>query len=323
MSTSQSLWRKLLCLAIILAGCAGPNVHLHGWVDYDVPAGPVPAGWTNYKSADGGVSLSVPTFLIKWNQNDQAQADAFMDLVRRTVPNAAHSRMLITGQAFTPDLQFIDTSPGSLKTLAYSHLLILRMNIGQRPDLDTVEAHYRSQPNAQIERMNLPIGPCLKQTLLSTIIPSPGVTVKMKTTIYMFLHRFENYVVRFVAPVERYAVMQPILDQIMQTVRVSEPIHLPDRPTPVIPPRGGIGGPGMMPGDPGYGQMRPSMTPPAASPPPQVPDQTPDPTPQPPAVPEVPPQPEPTPTPPPTPADPPPTPPTTPADPPASPPTTG
>jgi hypothetical protein len=251
----SSPWRLVLLASIVAAGCNASKQYPHGWVEFDVPAAAPPSGWSVYKDADSGVSIAIPPQWIQWNQNDTARVTAFFDLVKRKVPNVDPRDLRLNQQGILPNLLFMDTSPDSLRPMAFTNLMVVHMSAPGSADLDKIESGLKAQSTNPVQRVTLPIGPVLVQAHEASGRAASGKTITLRTTVYMFMRKNDLYVVRLTAPVDRYPTLQPIIDQVMKSVRLVKPVPAANTAPSAPPAMNGMGGPGMAPGSPGYGQQ--------------------------------------------------------------------
>jgi len=244
-------------IALVLSGCAKPDPHPHGWIAFDVPPPALQPGWHRVQDPVSGVSMDLPGAWLSWDPTDQAQVQAFFDQVRRTVPGAASVHLMLQTQGVTPNLFAMDSSPEGIKPLVFTYAIVMFADVEKRAELDTVERKLRAEGKGTVERLELPIGPCITRYLDSDESAKYGRPTMLRTWTVMFMRDGNLYFFRLTTPRDRFDAVRPVAEQILRSIRVVAPNPSAATARSVPAPLGGMGGPGVMPGTPAYGNQPP------------------------------------------------------------------
>ena len=205
--------------------------------------------------------MAAPAGWIEWKQEDNAKIGALVDAANHRPLGTSHAQIATVTGGIQPTLFLVDTSPASLRQPAFSFITVAHMNGGGPLSLDGDENYLKRLTNDPLERVDLPIGPSLKQTVETVGHYANGESARVRSVAFNLVHGSDLYVIRFTASADQFPTLAPSIDQVMSTVRIGEPDPSAGVQTPPRPLTNGLGGPGMMPGDPGYGSMRRENTP--------------------------------------------------------------
>jgi hypothetical protein len=214
---------------LVLAGCGGKmggGGAQEGWVKYDAPAAQAPAGWIKYEDTVAGFSVYMPPgWVATTNKPDERQRT--YAALRQAIPGvgdvAFRNSASIEFDVNFEDLNMESLKVGVLQSMSVqvkSHPVEFRLSDVEK----TPEGAALGQNFSGIGRVTTPAGTAagFKGMQVTDNLASGGQS-QVYTHMYFFGRERHFWLFAFTYSVDNAAKMDPIVKQILETVRFSKP----------------------------------------------------------------------------------------------------